>query len=125
MRLQSRMSLCIAVLALVGGACREQQSEVVVETGRPLIAGLGDYSMPITTHSPLAQKYFDQGLRLTYGFNHAEAIRAFEVAGQIDPTCAMCFWGVALALGPNINAPMEPNAAAPAIAAIEKAQAQA
>jgi tetratricopeptide (TPR) repeat protein len=71
----------------------------------------------VTTASPLAQRYFDQGLRLAYGFNHAEARRAFRKAQQIDPTCAMCYWGEALVLGPNINAPMEASAAAPAMAA--------
>ncbi len=119
------VSVCLVAIALCAGACGCDQPEEVVSGGRPLIEGLGDYTMPITTRSPLAQQYFDQGLRLVYGFNHPEAVRAFEVAGQIDPGCTMCSWGVALALGPNINAPMEPGAVAPAIAALEKAQARA
>ena len=60
-------------------------------------------------------------MRLTYGFNHAEAARAFRAAQQLDPSCAMCYWGEALALGPNINAPMFPNAVAPAVAAAAQA----
>ena len=88
----------------------------------PLYDDLGVLSFPITTKNPLAQRYFDQGLRLAYGFNHAEARRAFRTAQKHDPDCAMCAWGEALVLGPNINAPMEPDAVAPAIAAVRKAQ---
>ena len=57
--------------------------------------------------------YFDQGVRLLFGFNHAEAIRSFREAARLDPNCAMCWWGVAFALGPNINLPMQPDAVAP------------
>ena len=60
---------------------------------------------------PEAQLYFDQGLRLTYAFNHAEAVRAFEEAARLDPKCGICHWGTAFALGPNINAPMDAAAA--------------
>src|SRR5688572_12962585 len=88
----------------------------------PLLKGLGTWHHRITTASPEAQRYFDQGLRLTYGFNHAEARRAFRKAQQIDPNCAMCYWGEALVLGPNINAPMEAHAAAPAMAAVTRAK---
>jgi hypothetical protein len=122
MGLRRGFSIWVAGVAL---ACGGGQGADTVGLGRPLIDGLGGYTMPITTSSPLAQKYFDQGLRLMYGFNHPEAIRAFEVAGQIDPGCAMCSWGVALALGPNINAPMDPAAVAPAISALSKAQSRA
>ncbi|NET54964.1 MAG: hypothetical protein F6K47_01785 [Symploca sp. SIO2E6] len=71
-----------------------------------LIDNLGNYHYPITTTSDLAQQYFDQGLILSYGFNHAEAARAFREASRLDPNCAMCSWGLAYVLGPNINAPM-------------------
>src|SRR5215470_5151773 len=91
----------------------------------PLYDNLGSLSYPITTKSPLAQRYFDQGLRLAYGFNHAEARRAFRTAKKHDPDCAMCAWGEALVLGPNINAPMEADAVAPAMAAVGKAQERA
>jgi tetratricopeptide (TPR) repeat protein len=74
----------------------------------PLFNDLGDHHMAVTTRSPTAQRYFDQGLILTYGFNHAEAVRSFREAQRIDPHCAMCFWGEAYALGPNINKPMDP-----------------
>ncbi len=72
----------------------------------PLMQGLGDAHMQITTSNPRAQAYFDQGVRMLHGFNHGEAARAFKYAQQLDPNCAMCFWGEAFALGPNINAPM-------------------
>src|SRR5882757_4899986 len=88
----------------------------------PLYDDLGTLSFPITTKSPLAQRYFDQGLRLAYGFNHAEARRAFLTAQKHDPDCAMCAWGEALVLGPNINAPMEAAAVAPAMAAVRHAR---
>ena len=73
----------------------------------PLYSDLGTLHVPISTSTPLAQQYFDQGMRLTYGFNHPEAIRSFKAALAQDPACAMCWWGIALALGPNINAPMD------------------
>ena len=88
----------------------------------PLFEGLGDHRFEITTDSPEAQAYFDQGLTFAYGFNHFEAVRSFEGAVRHDPDCAMCHWGIALALGPHINAPMDPAAAEPAHAAVTRAQ---
>jgi tetratricopeptide (TPR) repeat protein len=87
----------------------------------PLYKDLGKLHVPVTTRSPRAQAYFDQGIRLSFSFNHAEAARAFRAAQQADADCAMCYWGEALALGPNINAPMFPEAVAPAYAAAQKA----
>ena len=87
----------------------------------PLYQNLGNHHYAITTRSTEAQRYFDQGLRLYYAFNHQEAIRAFEEAARLDPTCAMAPWGIALALGPNINAPMGEEAGKAAYAAIRKA----
>jgi tetratricopeptide (TPR) repeat protein len=87
----------------------------------PLLEGLGDHHYEITTSMPLSQRYFDQGLRLYYAFNHAEAVRSFREAQRLDPQCAMCFWGEALAYGPNINLPMDRMAALAAFAALEKA----
>lgn len=98
-----------------------------IETGNqpPLFATLGNFTYPITTNEAAAQRYFDQGLRLMHAFNHPEALRAFRWAQQIDPACAMCSWGEAYVLGPNINAPMDPSAAAPAAAAISRAKERA
>ena len=87
----------------------------------PLYGDLGTLHVPVSTASRQAQAYFDQGMRLTYGFNHAEAARAFRAAQQLDPQCAMCYWGEALVLGPNINAPMFPEAVAPAVRAAASA----
>lgn len=69
----------------------------------PLLEGLGDHQHKITARDPMAQAYFDQGFRLMYAFNHAEAVRAFRAATVIDPDCAMAHWGIALSLGPNYN----------------------
>ena len=68
-----------------------------------IIEGLGDLHYPITTTSLKAQEFFEQGLRLVYAFNHWEAIQAFRTASQLDPECAMAYWGLALAFGPNLN----------------------
>ena len=92
-----------------------------VALDQPLISGLGGRSFTVTTSSKAAQQYFDQGLRLAWNFNHAEARRAFQKAQQLDPSCAMCFWGEAYVLGPNINVPMDPAANAAAVAAATKA----
>lgn len=91
----------------------------------PLFTGLGEHRFPITTDSDMAQRYFDQGLMFIYGFNHFEAVRAFQESVRHDPECALCFWGVALAQGPHINAPMMPEAVAPAFEALQRAQALA
>lgn len=91
----------------------------------PLLDGLGPRRIEVTTAEPDAQRYFDQGFAWNNGFYHAEAVRAFRAAQRLDPRCAMCFWGEALALGPNINLPMTPDAEVPALAAIRKAQALA
>jgi tetratricopeptide (TPR) repeat protein len=91
----------------------------------PLFEGLGDFSHPITVSNPLAQRYFDQGMVLSFGFNHAEAERSFRYAAELDESCAMCWWGVAYVLGPNINAPMSPEAGAKAWEALGRAKALA
>ena len=90
----------------------------------PLYDNLGALHHPITTGSDLAQRYFDQGLRLVYAFNHEEAIRSFEEAVKQDPNAPMPYWGVALALGPNINAAMSKEDGLRAAETIKKAQAR-
>ncbi|HEX5379984.1 MAG TPA: hypothetical protein VFW47_15515 [Phenylobacterium sp.] len=91
--------------------------------GAPVFDGLGNHKHPISTTNPQAQKLFDQGVNLLFGFNHAEAIRSFREAARLDPDCAMCWWGVAYALGPNINLPMPDDAVAPAWDALNRAKA--
>ena len=83
--------------------------------------GLGDHHHAITTRSALSQRYFDQGLRFVYAFDHPDAIRSFRLAQRLDPTCAMCAWGEALALGPNINVPMDSASGVAAHYAIRRA----
>ena len=73
----------------------------------PLFDGLGRHHHPVTTPSKLAQRYFDQGLTLSYAFNHTEAIRSFRGALKHDPDCAMAHWGIAYASGPHVNRPMD------------------
>ena len=87
----------------------------------PLLTGMGTHHHSITTKSPSAQRYFDQGLVLAYGFNHAEAARSFRQATKLDPNCAMCYWGLAYVLGPNINAAMEDDNVPEAYQAMNKA----
>lgn len=87
----------------------------------PLYDNLGSLHHEITTRSQLAQQYFDQGLRLTYAFNHDEAIKSYQQGVRHDSTCAMCYWGIAYALGPNINASMDTAAVRPAYEAVQKA----
>jgi len=79
------------------------------DTPAPLFEGMDILSYPVTTKSPEAQKYFNQGLLFAYGFNHAEAARSFYQAIRLDSTCAMCYWGYAFVLGPNYNAGMDPG----------------
>ena len=126
--------LASVALAGCGGDVDSQSSTAPAQglaqrAGAPLFEGMGDYHMPITTADPDAQRYFDQGMVLAFGFNHAESIRSFRAAQTLDPTCAMCFWGEALATGPNINvtsngkAIMTPAERASARAAIDQALA--
>lgn len=98
------------------GPARPELSETPV-----LYSDLGKLSLKAGTRSAQAQAYFNQGVRFSVAFNHAEAIRAFREAQKLDPACALCYWGEALALGPNINQPMMPEAQAPALAALSKA----
>ena len=103
-------------------ACAQGESESApAGAAVPLFDNLGSYHREISSEVVEAQSYFDQGLRLTYGFNHDEAIRAFEEATRLDPSCAICYWGIAYALGPNINAPMDPAAVARAHETAQKA----
>ncbi|WP_036019189.1 tetratricopeptide repeat protein [Bradyrhizobium sp. WSM1743] len=95
------------------------------DTEPPLWIDIGSITWKITTANERAQAYFDQGLRLAFAFNYDEARRAFRMAQKLDPDCAMCFWGEALVLGPNINLPMPEDAAGPAYAAAQKAKALA
>jgi tetratricopeptide (TPR) repeat protein len=110
------LALVLAAGALFGNAVPPADSV-------PLYTNLGSHHTPISTSVPAAQQYFDQGLRLTYGFNHGEAIRSFARGAELDSTCAMCYWGIALAHGPHVNAPMDSASGVAAYAAVQQALA--
>jgi hypothetical protein len=88
-----------------------------------LMAGLGDVHHSVSTSNRKAQQFFDQGLKLVYGFNHDEARRSFERAAELDPKLAMAWWGVALTLGPNYNLPVDPEREKAAYDAVQRALA--
>jgi len=96
-----------------------------VPAAPPLLETLGSYHRAVTTASPEAQRYFDQGLRLLFAFALEEAQLSFEAAARLDPACAGCWWGVAMSLGPHINVPGMPDRTLAAHRAIAKALALA
>jgi len=114
--------------ASAGSEAMVDGDDLAARAGAPLFDGMGDYSHPISSTVPGVQQYFDQGMVLAFGFNHAEAIRSFKAAQRLDDDCAICFWGEALATGPNINvtsngkAIMSPEERVAAHAAITAAQ---
>jgi tetratricopeptide (TPR) repeat protein len=106
-------------------AVPDAESITHADANPSLADDLGAMHYAVSTSNALAQKFFDQGLRLAYAFNHLEAVRSFRKARRLDPGCAMCYWGEALVLGPNINAGMDAASAVPAFEAVSKAQALA
>ena len=99
-----KISLFCVLIALISGCSNSNtKQELIDRAGAPLLSGLGDHSHLITTSQDGVQEYFNQGLVLAFAFNHAESIRSFKAAQTLDPSCAMCYWGEALARGPNIN----------------------
>jgi tetratricopeptide (TPR) repeat protein len=114
-------ALAAASLALATCRSTETPSEAPVHTPK-LFGGLGKIHHPISTQNAMAQRYFDQGLALAYGFNHDGAIDSFREAARLDPKCAICWWGIAFAAGPNINAPMGPDGAKLAFEAAQQAR---
>jgi len=110
------LSLSLALVAAVNPSAGAEAKPIA-----PLFKNLGRHHWKVTTKYELAQRYFDQGLTLLYNFNHAEAVRSFEAVAKLDPDCAMAHWGVAYAHGPNINAPMFPEAVKPAWGGLQRA----
>ncbi len=121
MRRRKFIAAVVAVLSLVATSCAQHTAQ---HTGPPppampgpphtvadwavgaqLFDGLGDFHRKVTTSSAQAQQYFDQGMRYLWAFNHDESTRSFARAAQLDPACALCYWGVALTVGPNYNLP--------------------
>jgi len=120
------VAFAFAILVAVPAFAEEPTSVASPSAQQPayeqLYEGLGDVHHPVTTKSPLAQKYFDQGLAFNYGFNHDEAYQSFSTAAQLDPKMAMADWGVALVLGPNYNLPGNDERMKIAYGAIQRAQ---
>ena len=119
----------LMALALAGSSCSTPQHDMSHGTAsastRPVAYDtLGSYSYRITA-TPEAQRWFDQGLRLAYGFNHLEAQRAFREAARVDPACAMCYWGIALTEGSNYNSPTDTDREKSAGTAVQEAQRRA
>jgi len=124
-----RHALVALALALSIAGCKAPQPQAEAPSpaaGAPkLFDSFGDLHRDIGSKVPAAQRYFDQGLRMAYGFNHEAAARSFAEAARLDPDCAMCLWGQALVLGPNINLAMQPEANKPAFEFSRRAAALA
>lgn len=125
MKRMARWSRMVMVAGAVGLGWAQAVAAEKPEVPVPLMKDLGRLHHPITTTSKQTQQYFDQGLRLAYAFNHEEAHKSFQEAARLDPNCAMCYWGMALVLGPNINMPMDAAAEGPAHEAARKASSLA
>jgi tetratricopeptide (TPR) repeat protein len=119
----------VVVVFLVCTSVTAQHAEHAKKTGaeKPaeLVSGLGSHHHPVSTEKPEAQKFFDQGLSYVFAFNHEEAIRSFKRAAEIDPELAMAYWGIGLALGPNINLDVDPQRERAAYEATQKAMSLA
>src|SRR5258705_5316619 len=130
MRRMRRLPMSVLLLpVLLLSACFGSRSETTTSHDGPAADGaavlyknLGRYAYRITTTSSDAQRWFDQGLRLVYAFNHAEAQRAFREAARHDPGCALCFWGIAITEGSNYNSPTDAEREARALTAVRQAQ---
>ena len=119
-----RVIVLLAAAAGCGFGQHSHPPDAASNGPAPLLDGLGRLHHPVTTVNPEAQRYFDQGLTLIYAFNHDEAARSFRYAALIDPQCAMAFWGIALAVGPNYNDPdIDMSREKAAVESIQKAQA--
>src|SRR5262249_4931779 len=115
-----RLTCALFVLACCGALLAQQHAAQPAGKPATLMNGLGDLHHPVTTSNPEAQKFFDQGLRLIYAFNHAEATSSFEQAARLDPKMAMAYWGIAESVGPNYNDPADPDRFKQAHDAIQK-----
>ena len=115
--------LTIAIGLLFCTVVCAQHADIGMKGDKPaeLVSGMGTHHHPVSTTKPEAQKFFDQGFAFVYAFNHDEAIRSFKRAAEIDPELAMAYWGVAYALGPNINLDVDPEREKAAYEAVQKA----
>src|SRR5436305_1487291 len=120
-RMKRILSITLLLLCCALSVAQHQHAPAK-SAGVALMPGLGDLHHPVTTSNPEAQKFFDQGLRLTYAFNHQEATSSFRRAAELDPRMAMAYWGIAKSVGPNYNDPADPDRFRQAHEAVQKAQ---
>src|SRR5689334_9773211 len=120
-----RIVLTLAILTLSAPVFGQHTGHDAGTRPAALMDGYGELHHPVSTRDPEAQRFFDQGMKLVYAFNHEEAVRSFQHAAALDPDCAMAYWGVALALGPNINLDVDAERERLAYDAIQKAVALA
>src|SRR5215468_6964680 len=99
--MKAGLSLAMLLLCTVVSAVSQDSQRPSVTRKAVLMEGLGTHHHPIATKNAEAQKFFDQGMILNFGFNHDEAVRSFQRATELDPDAAMPYWGVAWALGPR------------------------
>src|ERR1041384_6109322 len=107
-RLLSALACVLAAMVVVSAQQMEGMNKPSANESASLMSGLGALHHPVSTKNAEAQRFFDQGLTLIYAFNHEEAIRSFRHAAELDPDMAMAYWGIAYALGPNINLDVDP-----------------
>src|SRR6202040_2671696 len=103
-----RFARALCLCALVAGTIPTAKSSDKEKRIPFLMPGLGEVHHPVSTKNRQAQEFFDQGLKLVFGFNHDEARKSFQRAAELDPNLAMAGWGVSLTLGPNYNLPVDP-----------------
>ncbi|MCC5606486.1 hypothetical protein LC612_06700 [Nostoc sp. CHAB 5834] len=117
--------LILSLIAPSAAIANSKPLYVYAQARQPytLISGVGTIHHPVSTSNPQAQEFFDQGLNLIYAFNHDEAVRSFQHAAKLDPHLAIAYWGIALALGPNINLAIDPNRELAAYQAVQQALA--
>ena len=119
--MRSRFALFALMLAVTQFTDGNGQSQSTPAHTPVMFTGLSNLHHPTSTRNPEAQQFFDQGLRLIYAFNHEEAVRSFQRAAELDPQFAMAWWGVAVAVGPNYNSPVDPEREKEAVDAVQRA----
>ncbi len=119
-----KLGLAFTILVFSSTTILAQQSDMQMKSAEKpveLLSGLGSWHHATSTKNADAQSFFDQAFRMIYGFNHEEAVRSFKRAAELDPGMAMAWWGVAIALGPNINLDVDPDRERAAYEAVQKA----